>query len=124
MRAAALLIAGLIVLHASAGGQAIKPSPSQRTALRLIVPFRPSRSLREDSLASVAHVMWSVADSIHPSKWRTGMIVGGAVGLVISFSARNGVPCDTGHCGLPLSSWLGITAVCSLVGGLIGSAFH
>lgn len=64
-------------------------------------------------------------DSIPPSRWKTGMIIGGVVGGGVAFllvDAANHIG-DTPTSITPLGL-LGPVAVFALIGGLIGSGFH
>jgi hypothetical protein len=66
-----------------------------------------------------------IRDSVPPSQWRKGMLIGAGVGVLASGYAyelgkNTG---DTQGSFNPLGVVL-LMGICSLIGGLIGSGFH
>jgi hypothetical protein len=57
------------------------------------------------------------------TQWKTGMIIGGAVGVIVDVLIATDYPCDSG-CTMPIGSMLGVLFVLTLIGGLIGNAFR
>ena len=58
---------------------------------------------------------------MHRSHAGTGALVGGIAGLLLAFSARNGVGEER---SLPAAAWLISIAGLALVGALIGALIH
>lgn len=100
------LLLGLFAAPLGAQG----PAPVGLHQVSSPVPSKPS------------HTATNARDSIPHSYWRTGMIAGGALGLIGAFQLRHGF--DGEESNVPFTSWVTLVAVFSLIGGMIGSMIH
>ena len=67
---------------------------------------------------------FSASDAKKGSHWRTGMLIGGGVGLFLAYAFSNfDLEPDDRSFGQKLSGWVIVVAVFSMAGGLIGSLF-
>jgi hypothetical protein len=98
-------------------------------ALLVAVPaHRASAQVGRVGLSNPSHLNTPpmvAADSVPRGHWKTGMLVGAGVGLVLG-----GVAYEVGEHisdrpdSVNPAGILVVVAICSLIGGLIGSMFH
>jgi hypothetical protein len=113
-----VLAAGTRAATAQGPGRQGLTSPASRSQVVPDVRTRPEHA--------AARSVFADSTSIPPSHWKTGAIIGGAIGFPLGFLAFASVNDGTTaqDIGAGLLGGLGIAAIFGMIGGLIGSFFH